>query len=106
MIQQDQADYIADNGFSARVLDALPRTGWRTERRRVALLLGATGIGCAIAGALTAPSFSADCLGLTQRFTSATLAPSPGAAAVLSIGSMAILAAAVASGRWTFARSR
>ena len=105
MIRQDELDYVPDNGFSTRVLGALPPPNQHADRRRLALLLGAAAIGCVIAGALAGPSFSVDCLGFTQRVTTAMVTPMPGTETALTIGSIAILLAAVASGWWALARS-
>jgi hypothetical protein len=106
MIRPAPQDYLPDNGFTSRVLGALPPPNWRTERRRLVLLLGSASLGCVIAGVLAGPSFSADCLGLTERITAALAAPTPGVGTALAAGSVTALAAALALGWWTLARSR
>ncbi len=106
VIRSDPQDYLTDNGFTSRVLGALPPPNWRAERRRLVLLLGGSFLGCVIAGALAGPSFSADCLGLTQRITTALATPTPGVETALTAGSVTALVAALASGWWTLAKSR
>jgi len=106
MIRQDEPDYLPDNGFTARVLGALPSPNRRTEHRRLALVLGAAAIGCVFAGLLAGPSFSADCLELTRKVTTPLVAPTSGTEIAMTVGSLALLVGAAASGCWTLARRR
>jgi len=53
-------NYVMDDGFTRRVMDSLPRARNRmtSARRRTALILAATAIGCSVSAILSAPALA------------------------------------------------
>ena len=87
VMKDAELPYIADDGFTMRVMDSLPQARLSSSRRRFILILGGTLVGCVSAAALSWSSLE----GFPQWL--ATLAPALEKAA--SAPSLAVVAAAL-----------
>jgi hypothetical protein len=93
-------DYIDDAGFTARVVQALPRPAHGPRRRRW-LIAGAVVLGCAIAGTVAVPAFG----DAASRLDFTPLTKISGAAATIPLVVLgASLLIAAGSAYWALAR--
>ncbi len=106
MLRESSQSYIADAGFTARIMAALPQPRRRAERRRRVLLLGAALLGCGSVAVFSGPDlvtfFSA-----TLKYLAAWSAlPVPGLGAAVPVGVLACWVLVLATGWWAWARTR
>jgi multisubunit Na+/H+ antiporter MnhF subunit len=106
MIRAQPPPYLADDGFTARVMVALPLSRRRSERTRAALVIGAAAIGCSLAGVLAGPAFPDRCVALASQFAATATLPIPGTGATLTVGSAFAILAIASAGWWALARSK
>jgi hypothetical protein len=106
MLREASQNYIEDRGFTHRILDALPLSRRRANRRRRALLTGAALLGCGLAAFSGGSGVAAFLAVLVERLAAWSALPVPGLGASCTEGVLAGWVLAVAAGGWAWARSR
>ena len=106
MLRETSQPYIADAGFAARVIGALPASRSRAERRRSVLLLGAVLLGCGVTAVLGGSGLVAFVATVTERLAAWSALPVPALGATATVGVLACWVLAIAAGGWAWARTR
>jgi hypothetical protein len=105
-LRESSQSYIADAGFTARIMGALPPSRRRAERRRRVLLLGAALLGCGLMAVLGGSGLVASIATATDRLAAWSTLPVPVLGATSTVGVLAGWVLALAAGGWAWARTR
>jgi len=106
MLRETSQTYLDDDGFTARVLVALPPERRRTETTRRALIGSAGLLGTVLTFAFAGPEL----IEFSQRVAGCLVAwgaaPVPGLGPTFTVASLAVVLAVGAGGWWSRSRSR
>ena len=102
MLREHPSHYIDDDGFTSRVVSALPPRSNHGERMRTVLILGAALIGCLMAFLMIEPLTVESLSELLSPLIAFALSPIPGTGAVLQYGSLAAMLFAAIFGWRTY----
>lgn len=96
----DSTSYLADAGFTARVLGRLPEPRCRRERRRWLLLGGAVLLGGALAGLFGGPDLTVALAAGWSLAAEWSARPIPRLETVATVGTLVCLAGALGVAWW------
>lgn len=106
LLSDSAQPYIDDAGFSERILSALPPQRRRAERRRTALLLCATLLGCGYVAVFSRSDLIAFLAAMMERLAAWGALPVPGLGAVFTVGVLAFWIMALGASWWAWARTQ